>query len=176
MNVSISSRKLDLTDAMREHIEKAIDQFTKYNLDIIAIKSVVEGDNKRNKPQFSIDFTVQMAHRDSVVIRHSETDFYAACDLAAERVKKVLRRYKDKISDKIGKDIPHKVEADIPSVFMDNEEDEIVPASADLHKPMEIASALEHLKGTNLSFVVFNDMDNKMRVLYRRKDGRFGLY
>ncbi|RKV97008.1 MAG: ribosomal subunit interface protein, partial [Campylobacter sp.] len=25
-------------------------------------------------------------------------------------------------------------------------------------------------------FLVFNDMDAKMRVLYKRKDGKFGLF
>lgn len=176
MNLSISSRKIELTDAMRAYIEKAFEQFDKYNLDIIAVKCVVEGDSKRNKPQIAVDFTIQMAHRDTVVIRHMEEDFYAACDVAMERVKKVLRRYKDRISDKIGKEVPHKVEADIPNLFIDSEDDEVILASADVHKPMEVAEAVEHLKATNLMFVVFNDKDNRMRVLYRRKDGKFGLY
>lgn len=178
MHLSISSRKLELTDAMRSYIEKAFEQFEKYNLDIIAVKCVVEGDSKRNVPQIAVDFTIQMAHHDTVVIRHMEDDFYAACDLAMERVKKILRRYKDRIvSERTSRDVPHKVEADIPNIFMDSDdEDEIVPASADVHKPMEIAEAVEHLKATNLMFVVFNDKDNRMRVLYRRKDGKFGLY
>ena len=177
MNVSIVARKIELTDAMRDYIAKAIEQLDKYNLDIIAVKSIVEGDNKHNKSRILVEFTIQMAHRETVVIKQVDQDFYAACDIAVERAKKVLRRYKDKVADKIhNHEVPHKAEADIPNVYSDVEEDEVVPASADVAKPMEVAEAVKYLKESNLMFVVFNDMDSKMRVLYRRKDGRFGIY
>ena len=177
MNVSIVTKKLDLTDAMRDYVNKSFDQYEKYNLDIIAVKCIIEGDNKHNKPQILVEFTIQMAHRDTVVIKQVDQDFYAACDIAMERAKKVLRRYKEKVSDKIhNHEVPHKMEADIPSLYSDIDEDEVVPAVADVDKPMDVADAVAHLKGSNLMFMVFNDLDSKMRVLYRRKDGRFGLY
>jgi putative sigma-54 modulation protein len=178
MNVSIVSKKLDLTEAMRDYVDKSFEQFEKYNLDIIAVKCIIEGDNKHHKPRILVEFTIQMAHRDTVVIKQVDQDFYAACDIALERAKKVLRRYKEKVNNKIHNHaMPlHKVEADIPNLYSDVEEDEVVPAVADVDKPMDVADAVAHLKGSNLMFMVFNDLDSKMRVLYRRKDGRFGLY
>ena len=47
----------------------------------------------------------------------------------------------------------------------------------ELYKPLEIEEALNILKSSpDRQFIVFNDIDGKMRVLYRRGDGRFGLY
>lgn len=56
------------------------------------------------------------------------------------------------------------------------EEDEIVPTELELYKPLEIEEALEKLKASKDIFLVFNDIDAKMRVLYKKKDGRFGLF
>ncbi|MDR0747204.1 MAG: ribosome-associated translation inhibitor RaiA [Helicobacteraceae bacterium] len=176
MNTGIVARRLELTDAMREYVEKAFEQFGKYNLNIIAVKAIIEDDNKHGKPSVQIEFTIHMAHRDTVVIKHADKDFYAACDLAADRAKKVLRRYKDKISDKIGKETPHKqLEADIPFVYSDTESNEVIETKPD--NKMSIQEATLFLRESNQSFLVFIDKDSgAMRVLYWRKDGRFGLY
>ena len=175
MNTSIVSRKIDLTDAMRDHIQNAIGQFEKYNLDIIAVKSIVSESKKNKKPGFEVEFTIQLAKRDTIVIKQVDQDFYAATDMAVERVKKVLRRYHEKMTDKIHSHDNEK-SADVPHIYSDVEEDEIVPAAADVDKPMEPAEAMQMLKDTNMMFLVFNDKDGKMRVMYRRKDGKFGLY
>ena len=55
-------------------------------------------------------------------------------------------------------------------------EDEIVPAEPVLFKPQEVAEVLEKLKESGKVFEVFYDNDGKMRVLYKRTDGKFGLY
>ena len=41
---------------------------------------------------------------------------------------------------------------------------------------MEVEEALNKLKDSGAQFYVFNDMDAKMRVIYKRNDGKFGLY
>lgn len=48
--------------------------------------------------------------------------------------------------------------------------------SLDIYKPQEVAEVLERLKESAKVFEVFYDNDGKMRVLYKRNDGRFGLY
>ncbi|MDR3347218.1 MAG: ribosome-associated translation inhibitor RaiA [Helicobacteraceae bacterium] len=175
MNTSIVARRLELTDSMREHIDKAIEQLEKYNLNIIAVKTIIEDDSRHGKPTVQVEFTIQMAHRDAVVIKQADKDFYAASDLAIERAKKVLRRYKDKVSDKIGKEVPHKVEADIPHFYTDIDDSEVVETKPELTFTKEEAAS--YLKETNLSFAAYSDKaSGKLRVIYRRKDGRFGLY
>jgi putative sigma-54 modulation protein len=178
MNISIVSKKVELTEDMKDHIEMVIEQLQKYSLDLVAVKVVVRSGKNHHKPVINVEFTIQLAHRDTIVIKQVDKDFHAACDIAVERAKKVLRRYHDKIKDKIHSGSnEHKAESDVPEVYSDLEEDiEIIPTDLEIHKPMDPEEALEYFKGHNLMFMVFNDHDGKRRVLYRRKDGRFGLY
>ncbi len=178
MNTSIVSKKVELTEDMRSHIESIIEQLEKYSLDIVAVKTVIRAGKDKSKPIIFVEFTIQLAHRDTVVIKQSDKDFHAACDIAVERAKKVLRRYHDKIKNKVhsGTD-EYKAESDVPEVYSDVEDDiDIIPTDLEIHKPMDPEEALEYFKDRNLMFMVFNDHDDKRRVLYRRKDGRFGLY
>jgi len=47
----------------------------------------------------------------------------------------------------------------------------------ELHKPMDFEEVVELLKTENgQQFHVFNDHDGVMRVMYKRADGKFGLY
>ena len=41
---------------------------------------------------------------------------------------------------------------------------------------MEVADVLDSLKESEKQFEVFVDNSGKTRVLYKRNDGRFGLY
>ena len=57
------------------------------------------------------------------------------------------------------------------------EDVEIVPMDLELHKPLDFDEAIEALLAEKKrQFIVFNDQDGNMRVMYKRADGRFGLY
>lgn len=178
MNTSIVGKKFELTEPIKEHIDSLVESLNKYNLEIISVKTIISGDEKNGKKGFNVEFIVNLKNKNSVVITQKDKDVYAAADLAIERVKKVLRRHADKIKDK--KHISHE-EIDAMPILEDeryaNNEDEIVPMDLELHKPLEIEEAIKTLKEDNKrQFMVFNDMDSKLRVMYKRADGKFGLY
>ncbi|PID47741.1 MAG: ribosomal subunit interface protein [Proteobacteria bacterium] len=173
MNMSIVGKQFELTDAIKDYISNGIDSLNKYNLDIISARALVSADEKKGKKGFTIDFTINLAHLNTIVIKQKDKDLYAAIDLAIDRAKKVLRRHHDKtISSR------NKSEENLGETFKEEnkEHEEIVPMELELYKPMEIEEALEKLKSSDMQFFVFNDIDAKMRVLYKRTDGTFGLY
>jgi putative sigma-54 modulation protein len=55
-------------------------------------------------------------------------------------------------------------------------EDEIVPVELELYKPREVEDVLNDLKESGKMFEIFLDHEDKTRVLYKRNDGKFGLY
>ena len=57
-----------------------------------------------------------------------------------------------------------------------NQEDEIVPMDLDLHKSTRYRRRTRKAKSSSQQFFVFNDKDSKMRVIYKRIDGKYGLY
>ena len=93
-------------------------------------------------------------------------------------MQKILRRYHDKINYKQAIPSEEIMAAEIlrNEATASNQEDEIVPMDLDLHKPLDIEDALERLKSSSQQFFVFNDKDSKMRVIYKRIDGKYGLY
>ena len=181
MNLSVAARQLDMTDAIRAHIEHSVESLKKFNLDIISTRVVVSADEKNGKKGFTVDLNLNLPQKTAVVIKQKDKDMYAAIDLATERAQKVLRRYHDK-------EVGHRVEkltevgnlnflepADIED-NIEEDTDEIIPMELDLYKPMNIEEALDMIKDTNQQFLIFNDKDDKTRVLYKRKDNKFGLY
>ena len=181
MNLSMVARQLDMTDAIRTHIEHAVESLKKYHLDIISTRVVISADEKHGKKGFSVDLNLNLPQKTAVVIKQKDKDLYAAIDLATERAQKVLRRHHDKevahrvmkISDFANLNFlePEDIEDEIE---MDT--DEIIPMELDSYKPLDIEEALELIKDTNQQFLIFNDKEDKTRVLYKRKDNKFGLY
>ncbi len=176
MNLSIVGKQFDLTDPIKQHIENAFDALGKYGLDIISGRCVVSADEKNGKKGFSVVFALNLAKKDTIGIRHKDKDLYAAVDLALERASKVLRREHDKNTTVKNKDDGKAIRSAIAEGKIDSEVDEIIPMELELYKPLEIEEALQKLKDSEAQFYVFNDIDAKMRIIYKRSDGKFGLY
>ncbi len=174
MKRSITGRHFDLTDPIKDYASAAVDVIDKYNLDITTANTVI---SKSEKKGFTVEFIINLKDKNTIVITQNDKDVYAAIDLAIERVKKSLRRHSDKIKGhKIMSFKDMGVDAEAVTE-LDSEDAEIVPMDLELHKPMDFDEAIEALRAeTKRQFIVFNDNDGLMRVMYKRADGKFGLY
>lgn len=177
MNISLTGRQFELTETIKEYIYASLVSMEKYNLDIISA-SVVIAKQERNRG-ILLEYTLNIAGKNTIVIKQKDDDLYAATDLATDRAQKALRRLNDRASDHRNESINEaKNEANDVDMHTakDSIEDEIVPHNLDLYKPREVAEVLEELKEGNKQFDIFNDIEGKTRVLYKRNDGKFGLY
>jgi len=177
MNQSITGRHFELTEPIKDYINAAIESINKYNLDIISANSTISANEKNGKKGFAVEFIINLKEKNTIVISQVDKDVYAAIDLAIERVKKSLRRHSDKIKNhKIMSFADLGLEAEAVSEI-EAEEAEMVPMDLELHKPLDFDEAIDALKEEKKrQFIVFNDYDGNMRVMYKRADGRFGLY
>jgi putative sigma-54 modulation protein len=177
MNKGIVGRQFELTEAIKAYADAALEGLKKYNLDIISATTVISGDEKNGKKGFSVEFVINLKDKNTIVVTQKDKDVYAAIDLAIERVKKSLRRHADKIKNHrimSFKDMGEEAEA---VSELETDEIEIVPMDLELHKPLDFDEAIEALKAEKKrQFIVFNDEEGLMRVMYKRADGKFGLY
>ena len=177
MNKSITGRHFELTEPIKAYADTAIDTMEKYHLDIISASTVISANEKHGKKGFAVEFIINLKDKNTIVITQVDKDVYAAIDLAIERVKKSLRRHADKIKGHrimSFKDMGEEAEA---VTELDTADIEIVPMDLELHKPMDFDEAIEALKAEKKrQFIVFNDNEGLMRVMYKRADGKFGLY
>jgi len=176
MSKNIVGRHYELSDSIREHISASIDGLDKYNLNIISSNTIITADNKTKK-NISVELVLNLKDKNTIVITQSDKDVYAATDTAFSRAEKALRRHADKIKDhKVMsfKDLGEEAEAVLD---LEPEEVELVPMDLELHKPLDFEEAIDALKAEKKrQFIVFNDHDGLMRVMYKRADGKFGLY
>jgi len=177
MNKSITGRHFELTDAIKAYADALLEGLKKYNLDIISANIVISADEKNGKKGFNTEILVNLKDKNTIVITQHDKDVYAALDIAIERVKKSLRRHADKIKNhKVMSFADLGVEAEAVTEI-DADEIEIVPMDLELHKPLDFDEAIEALRAEKKrQFIVFNDYDGNMRVMYKRADGKFGLY
>jgi putative sigma-54 modulation protein len=177
MNISLTGRHLELTDAIKAHINTSIETLSKYNMDIISVNVIVTAQTKKGKEHSMVEFVIHLSHKNSVIIKQNDDDLYAAIDLAIARAQKAMRRMHDKdvghrktgLNEIKAEDVNLKEEAE-------SSEDEIVPMRLELYKPREVEDVLTDLKDSDKIFEIFLDNENKTRVLYKRNDGKFGLY
>jgi len=173
MNLSITGKQIQLTDPIKNYIENALDSLQKYNLDIISTRVVVNADEKNGKKGFGVELTINLPKTETTVIKQKDKDLYVAIDRAIDRANKVFRRHHDKLTTT--KAVTKNSSGDTSGEAIDGV-DEIVPMELELYKPLEIEEALQRLKDSGMQFYVFNDIDAKMRVIYKRGDNKYGLY
>jgi len=180
MNISLVGRQVDLTEAIKDHMSTSLETLNKFNLDIISVTALASKQDTKSKHGVTIELTINLAGKNTVVIKQKDDDLYAAVDIAIDRAQKALRRMHDKevSHHKVGLN-EIKAESISSSDIRESAEsleDEIVPVELDLYKPQEVADVLEELKEGDKQFSIFLDNDGKTRVLYKRNDGKFGLY
>ncbi|MCW8894666.1 ribosome-associated translation inhibitor RaiA [Sulfurimonas sp.] len=180
MNISLTGRQLELTEPIKAHMNASIETLRKYHMDIISVNVVATAQTKKGKEHSMVEFTIHLAHKNSIIIKQNDDDLYAAIDLAIARAQKAMRRmhdrdtnhYKDGMNE-AKNEANTKIDLSEASEAL---EDEIVPVELSLYKPREVEDVLNDLKETNKVFEIFLDNEDKTRVLYKRNDGKFGLY
>lgn len=177
MNISLTGRHLELTDAIKAHMNTSIETLNKFNMDIISVNVVASAQTKKGKEHSVVEFVINLAHKNSIIIKQNDDDLYAAIDIAISRAQKAMRRMHDKDSGhyKVGLNEVKSQDVDVKSATLEME-DEIVPVELALYKPREVEDVLNDLKDTDKQFEIFIDHEDKTRVLYKRDDGKFGLY
>ena len=177
MNISLTGRHVELTDAIKAHMNTSIETLTKYNMDIISVNVIASAQTKKGKEHSMVEYVINLAHKNSVIIKQNDDDLYAAIDMATSRAQKALRRMHDKEVGhrKTGLNEVKAENVDIKET-VEAMEDVIVPVELELYKPREVEDVLSDLKDSDKIFEIFIDNEDKTRVLFKKSNGTFGLY
>jgi putative sigma-54 modulation protein len=177
VQINVTFRHVDPSDPIRHQAEdkvtRAVGKYLKHATEAHVILSVV-------KSRHTAEIIIHAAHFD--ITAHGTTDnLYAAIDKAVTKLEAQLRKHKDRINHHKGGTplggaptmIPVDVyeyidgEESVPSVI----ESDNIPA-----KPLSVEDAIVHLELSHQDFLVFrNAKSDAISVVYRRKDGNFGL-
>jgi len=172
MQTSVTFKNLDPSDPLRSYVQDKLDRFDRL-LDNPAEASVVLSVEKfRHIAEINIS-------GDRLIINGKEetNDMYSAIDMVLDKLEKQIKKNKQKVRERRltskgkNKNLPG-AELNLPE-----EEPAIEVKVKNIeYKPMDVEEAILQMDLLNDSFLVFtNASSDKINVLYRRKDGHYGL-
>ena len=179
MNMIVKGRHIEVRPDVREYAEEKVGKVAKL-LNSMVMSIEVELYHERNRSIDKRQVAEVTIYTKGPVIRAKEsaTDMYAAIDLVSEKLEKQVRKYRGKIKDRHSpKAAPPPVAA--PEIPLEEEEEEgptIVKTKVMQVKPMTEEEAMLQIELLGHDFFVFMTEDaEELSVLYRRRDGDFGV-
>lgn len=170
MELVIRGAKIKVTDAMKSYIEEKIGKLDKYLEDAANIRATVVVKVKGHNQ--IIEVTIPLK---SFILRSEESqeDFYAAVDKAVDKLERQIRKNKTRIKERKVKDIPV---INFEAIIEEEPKTTIVKRKSVEMKPMDEEEAVLQMELLGHEFFVFQDIDtDSISVLYKRKDGNYGI-
>jgi putative sigma-54 modulation protein len=168
MQVSVTFRQLEPSEALKSYVVDRLKKFKRY-LDGPLEAHVVLG---LEKFRHLADITINSNGR-MIKGREENADMYAAIDLVMDKLDMQLRRHRDKLRE---------VKADRSRPAAVPAEPEETRARAPIRRlkvevpPLELKDAVELLQNKNSAILVFTDVNTgALSILYRRTDGGLAL-
>ena len=176
MQVTTTFRHMEQSEALKAYAEEKLERTAKYIDEPInaQVYFTVE-----KKIRHIVEIVIS-ARGISTKASEATNDMYAAIDAVIDKIERQLKRYKEKIKahkpngDGHGRQISKKIfQADS---IEDSAEPVVIKTKIETAKPMSVEEAVMQMDLLHKDFLVFTDsISSEIKVLYRRKDGNFGL-
>jgi putative sigma-54 modulation protein len=175
MQVNITFRHLDSTEALKTHARDKVEHIQRYVDRPSEAHVVLYVENLEHHADINLKAGPFLLRG-----RAKSPDMYASIDAAAEKIERQLKKHKEKLkSHKVVERANGHRAVDVRHEIFDLEKapsDRVVKSSTFKAKPMSLDEAILQLDLMNSAFFVFqNAKDNAINVVYRRDDGNLGL-
>lgn len=160
---------MDVTDALRNTVERKMNKLEKYFNKDLELKATVSVERSRHIFEVTIPFN-------GTILRSEEVtdDMYSSIDKAVDVLERQIRKHKTKLEKRYhgGGSIKFENITQLPL----EEELRIVKTKRFAMKPMGEEEAVLQMELIGHSFFVFKNAEtNEVNVVYKRKDGNYGL-
>lgn len=173
MKFEYTGRHIEVTPALRSHVEEHFER----------INHLFEGNNRNVHIIIEVE---KGKHRSEIIVKWHEqvltatttdTDMYKSLSQTIDKIEKQASKLKNKLIDK------HQKAQKVSTIPVPSVEVEPAPASPNIInttnypvKPMTAEEAVIRLGEEENHFLVFRNAENEcVSVIYKRKDGNFGL-
>lgn len=173
----VTGKNLEVTPALRAYAEKRVAKLTKFFEHYKSVHAEILLSMQRELGVVEVTLRVS-----GLILRGvgKTEDMYASIDQAVERIERQLVKYKSRIQTRL-QDVP-KISSVAGNGFADLPVDEetaphqIVRTKRFAIKPMSVEEAVLQMELIGHDFYVFaNASTEEVNVVYRRKDGNYGL-
>ena len=172
MQTSVTFKNLDPSDHLKSYVGEKLDRFDKY-LDNPAEANVVLSVQKfRHIAEVNI-----IGDRLKINGKEETNDMYSAIDMVLDKLEKQIKKSKQKTREHRSKAKYTIREIDDYDAlgYEDDHEPQVRVMNIE-YKPMDVEEAVMQMNLISNNFLVFtNSQTDRVNVLYRRKDGHYGL-
>lgn len=175
MKLKIIERKYNATDKMKEKMELKLKKFDKifdFNSDVQLVLS-------KEKEREICEITIY--YKDTIFrVEETTRDMYESFDECIENLKKQIRKYKTKLENKFKEkkyeDVLLEFDGDDFHNYDEETEFTVLKTKKISVKPMFVEEAILQMNLLNHEFFVFRNAEtNEIDIVYKRKDGNYGI-
>ena len=175
MRISIYGKNLEVSEYLHDLIEKKVSKLERYFPQDTEVQVTLSVEKSRHIVEVTIPY-------DGVIIRGEEVtgDMYASIDNVLDKLEKQIIRHRTRLEKSLRTGAFRYEEPVYGGSYEDMEDEgegpKIVRVKRFAIKPMSEEEAMLQLDMLGHSFYVFMNSDTgSMNVLYKRKDGNYGL-
>lgn len=172
MNLNFAGKNVEVTQALRDVTDKKLSKLDKYfQRDIVG--NVTFSTEKNRK---IIEVTINLP---GTILRAEESsdDMYASIDRTVDILERQIRKYKTRLQKRYQNSETIRFENVVPLPVVDEEEKpSLVKRKKFTLKPMSSEEAILQMELLRHNFFVYQDAESEdISVVYKRKDGNYGL-
>lgn len=182
MEITITGRKMPVTDALRTYAEEKIGNSMKVmDIDPLTAEVVLHVEKNPANPTPATCEVTMRARGHVIRVEEKEENMYAAIDVAAAKVLRQLRKYKTRVIDKKiagGPVTKTATELDLDGLMQELSaaDEEIVRVKDLVLEPLTEEEALIQIDLLGHDFFAYIDRDtDAVHIMYRRENGGYGL-
>lgn len=188
-DIQITGRHVQVTDSMKDYAMDKISKIERFINRIIDVNVIMDIQKLDHRVEIILTFGGM-----KISSTAASTDMYASIDKAVDRLEAQLRRYKSKIQDHHAKGLAV-IDMNVNVLKRPSEEEVISDEIEDLEaidnrfhphpiikqetlplKTLTYDEAVMKMELSGDTFLVFrNEEDQKLKVIYRRKDENYGV-
>jgi putative sigma-54 modulation protein len=175
MQVSVTFRKVEASEPLRNYAMEKLHRIKRYVEDPIEAHVVLSVEKFRHLAEVSIN-------ANGLVINGAEEtgDLYSAIDMVVDKLESQIKRHRRKLRQRKGDGGTRgQIKTSVREAeegFGEEERPQVIQSEQVYAKPMDVEEAVMQLELARSEFLVFTNSKTKaINVLYRRKDGNYGL-
>ncbi len=168
MKINVTERNIQVSDALRDYAVAKVRKLGRYFNGIISVDITLEVEKERQLCEI-------VAHliKNKIVKATAESeDLYVSVDSALDKIKRQIKKYKGKITDK---DLPSDVEIAVEETAS-GDSDQVERRQVNLEKPMTPKEAIIKLENNQYKFLIFMDSErDSISVAHQLDDGNYEI-
>jgi len=172
MQTSVTFKNLDSSDNLRSYVSDKLDRFDKYLYNPAEASVVLSVEKFRHIAEININ-----GDRLNINGKEETIDMYSAIDMVLDKLESQIKKNKEKTHDRrTGAKFRERAASSTETFMGEDDVERQIKIQNVEYKPMDIDEAVMQMDLVDDNFLVFtNARTDSINVLYRRKDGHFGL-